>query len=288
MSDTVFLNGELVAREDAKISVMDRGFLFGDGVYEVIPVYNGKLFRLAEHLQRLQNSLDGIQLANPYSDDQWQRYLQDLVNNAGGGDLSLYLQVTRGAAEKRDHAFPTDVEPTIFAMTSAFAPPAGEILAQGLRAVTVEDIRWKWCHIKSIALLGNVLLKQQALDTGADEAILIRDGLATEGSASNLFAVIDGTLVTPPKGPKLLPGITRDLVVELSAQHQLPCVEREISQTELGNADEIWVTSSTREIVAVTELDDTPVGDGKPGPIWRQMFDWYQAYKEALRRGEAE
>ncbi len=288
MIDIVYLNGRFLPAGEAQVSVMDRGFLFGDGIYEVIPVYAGRLFRLAEHLQRLDNSLAGIRLDNPLEPEQWTRVLNELVERNGGGDLSLYLQVTRGPAPKRDHAFPPQVMPTVFAMVSPLIPPDAERQARGVRLITLEDIRWRWCHIKSIALLGNVLLKQQALDSGHDEAILVRDGLATEGSASNLFAVIDNLLVTPPKSADLLPGITRDLLLELARTHGMPCAEKSISQEQLLNAQEIWITSSTREVAAAVELDGKPVGNGRPGDWWQQMNTWYQAYKTALKRGEVQ
>ncbi len=286
MTDTVFLNGSYLPADEACVSVLDRGFVFGDGVYEVIPVYGGRLFRLEHHLERLDHSLDGIRLENPLSHARWQATLEDLVERNGGGDQSLYLQVTRGSA-RRDHAFPRDVQPTVFAMSSPLGTPAPE-LREGIDAITLEDIRWKLCNIKAIALLPNILLRQQALDQGAAEAIMLRDGEVTEGAAANVFMVRNGTVVTPPKSNLLLPGITRDLVVELCARHNLPCEERAIDEGELRRADEIWVTSSTKEALPVTRLDGAPVGEGTPGPVWRQMVEYYHAYQEAFRRGEVE
>ncbi|WP_455217295.1 D-amino acid aminotransferase [Kaarinaea lacus] len=280
---TVYLNGDFMPDTEAKIPVLDRGFIFGDGVYEVIPVYGGKLFRFTEHLQRLQNSLDALKIRNPYPEKQWEQALSDLITQNGGGDLSLYLQITRGSAE-RDHAIPKNPVPTVFAMCNPLKPVPAETVADGVAAITLDDIRWQRCHIKAISLLPNVLLRQEALDQGAAEAILIRDGLATEGAASNLFAVIDGVITTPPKGPMLLPGITRDLVLELAQSHNLPCQEKNIRLEELQVADEIWLTSSTKEILSVTRLDGKPVASGKPGPLYQKTLALYQDYKQALRQ----
>jgi D-alanine transaminase len=273
----VYLNGDYVPLSKAKVSVMDRGFLFGDGVYEVIPVYGGRPFRLEEHLRRLERSLAGIRMVSPLSDGEWAEVFGRLIR--GTDDQYIYLQVTRGAASKRDHAIPAEIAPTVFAMGSPIAP----IPVEGIRAVTVEDIRWHWCHIKAITLLSNVLLRQEAVDLGAAEAILVRDGRVTEGAASNIFIVRKGVLVTPPKSHEILPGITRDLVLELALEHGFACEERSFSLEELRAADEIWMTSSTREILPVIELDGRPVGNGQPGPVWKRMQPVYQAYKQSLR-----
>ncbi len=276
----VYLNGDYLPLSQARISVLDRGFLFGDGVYEVIPVYGGKPVRLAEHLQRLGNSLAGIRLEPPLTAGQWEAIFDRLIQ--GDEDQSIYLQVTRGAAPKRDHAFPAgDVAPTVFVMCTPLAP----IPASGVRAITVPDIRWQWCHIKAITLLANVLLRQQAVDEGCAEAILVRDGYAIEGAASNLFAVVDGVLLTPPKANEILPGITRDLVVELAKANAIPLEERKIRLEELVRAEEVWITSSTREVLPIVELDGKKVGSGEPGPLWVRMNALYQERKEGLRRG---
>jgi len=280
---TVFLNGSFLPLEQATISPLDRGFIFGDGVYEVIPVYGGRLFRLEEHLLRLDGSLAGIRLASPHTHGEWMRILAGLVERNRGGDQSVYLQITRGAA-KRDHAFPRDCAPTVFAMSSPLVPVPAEVRQTGIAAITLPDIRWQYCHLKTIALLPNILLRQQALDQGAAEAILIRDGEATEGAASNLFIVKDGALLTPPKGPRLLPGITRDLIMELAAQHSIPQREAAVTADDLARADEVWLSSSTKEILPVTRLDGHAVGAGVPGPLWRRMIDWYQDYKRAYQR----
>ena len=279
----VYLNGEFMPATHARISPLDRGFVFADGIYEVIPVYHGHLFRLDDHLQRLDHSLEGIRLKQPLNHAQWEKILVELIVKNGGGDLSVYLQVTRGAAP-RDHAFPANASPTIFAMATPLKPLPQEILDKGVAAITLEDIRWKYCHIKSIALLPNILLRQQALDEGAAEAILVRDGKITEGAASNVFIVSRNRLITPPKGPFLLPGITRDLVLELAQHHGIPAQEADISLKDLQDADEIWITSSTREIVPVTKLDGKPVRSGNPGPVWSRVTQLYQQYKRDLQK----
>jgi D-alanine transaminase len=275
----VYLNGEYLPLSQAKVPVLDRGFLFGDGVYEVVPVYGGKPFRLEEHLRRLDRSLAGIRMASPLSDGEWAAVFNRLID--GPGDQYLYLQVTRGADSKRDHAIPLTLAPTVFALCSPIAP----IPLDGIKAVTLEDVRWHWCHIKAVTLLANVLLRQDAVDRGAAEAILLRDGWVTEGAASNIFIVQDGTLITPPKSHDILPGITRDLVLELARQHGIPAEERRFRAEALKEASEIWMTSSTREVLAVVELDGAPVSGGQPGPCWRRMQGIYQAYKQSLREG---
>lgn len=285
----VYLNGAYLPEEQALIPVTDRGFLFGDGVYEVIPAYGGHLLRLDEHLDRLQHSLDGIRLANPIDAQQWREMLETLLaQNVGlGEDLSVYLQVTRGAA-KRDHAFPVGVPATVFASVSVISPLSEPVLQQGLAAITVEDIRWQRCDIKAITLLANVLMRQQAIDAGAADAILVRDGLVTEGAASNIFIVQQGEVITPPKGQYLLPGITRDLVLELVRAEGLPLQEAFFTPEQLTQADEVWLTSSTREVVAVTQLNGKPVADGRPGPVWAKIYAQYQQLKQRLRSGQYE
>jgi len=258
-------------------------------VYEVIPAYGGHLLRMAEHMQRLQNSLDAIRLQNPLSHAQWQAIIQQLLQKNAAvleqEDQAVYLQLTRGVAARRNHGFPDEIIPTVFVMVNDLQPVTKEALRPGVSAITLDDMRWKACDIKSISLLGNILLRQQAHDRNAAEAILIKDGLVTEGAASNLFAVIDGVLLTPPSGPSLLPGITRDLIIELAKKHHIACEERDIREDELRSASEIWLTSSTREILPVLELDGKPVANGKSGPIWENMIDIYQAYKADLRAG---
>jgi len=282
----VYLNGQFIPIDQASVSVLDRGFLFGDGVYEVIPAYGGHLFRLQAHLQRLQNSLDGIHLDNPLSKQQWTDALNNVLQKNSGEDQSVYLQVSRGVAPKRDHVFPDEIHPTVFIMSNELKSASREELQQGVTAITLDDIRWHACHIKSTALLANILLRQQAKEEGAVEAILIREGMATEGAASNIFIVSKGVLITPPKSHLLLPGITRDLVLELARENNIACEERDISEEELRDASEIWMTSSTKEVVPIVELDGKPVGNGQYGPIWDNMIDIYQACKSRLRQGE--
>ena len=284
-TSTVYLNGEFLPLNEAKISVLDRGFLFGDAVYEVIPAYGGRLFRLEQHLQRLDNSLSEVRIKPPLSHDEWRGILEKLLPESNGQDQSVYLQVSRGSADKRDHVIPPGIVPTIFAMTTPISAPDPEKARKGITAITLDDIRWEHCNIKATTLLANVLLKQQAFDEGATESILIRDGQAIEGAASNLFVISNGLIITPPKSHHLLPGITRDLVLELAADAGLPYAEASIGIMDLEAADEIWMTSSTREIMAVTTLNGKTVGTGEPGPIWQHMTQLYQACKERLRLG---
>ncbi|MDD1622826.1 MAG: D-amino acid aminotransferase [Methylococcaceae bacterium] len=278
MTDKVYLNGEYLPLAEAKVSVLDRGFLFGDGIYEVIPAYSGRLFRLEDHVERLNNSLKGIRLPLNYSVADWQAIFQPLLED--GKDQSIYLQVTRGYAPKRDHGFPEQVVPTVFAMCSEIKPFPGKLT--GIKAVTLDDNRWQLCNIKAITLLGNILLRQEALDRNSAEAILVKNGYVVEGAASNVFAVIDGELITPPKSNEILPGITRDVILELAQANNIPCKEDIIALEALQDASEIWVTSSTREIVPVVELDGKIVADGKPGPVWHAMDRLLQAYKKSL------
>lgn len=283
----VYLNGAFLPPDQAKVSVFDRGFVFADGVYEVIPAYGGRPFRLPQHLARLDNSLAGIRLSNPLAARDWQAIFTRLVEAGGSADQSVYLQVTRGPAE-RDHAFPKQITPTVFAYSQPLKYPEPAQLAAGVAAITVPDIRWLRCDIKAIALLPNVLMRQQATEQGAAEAILLRDGLMTEGSASNIFLVLKGTLITPPKGPFILPGITRDLALELARAHGLACEERAVTESELRNADELMLSSSTKELLPITRLDGKPVGSGKPGPLHARLHALYQDYIRDFRAGKVE
>ena len=276
---SAYFNGILLPLSEVRISPLDRGFLFGDGVYEVIPAYGGKLFQLGAHLKRLQYSLDGIRLGNPHTNRQWTALLNNLIAQNGGGNQALYLQVTRGADTGRDHGFPKNVPPTVFAMCAPLAELPATLLEHGAKAVTLEDIRWQRCDIKSVSLLGNVLLRQTAVDQGCNEAVLVRDGHATEGTASSLFIVHQDVLIAPPKSADLLPSITRDLVLGLAAQHHVQHREARIPLAQLRSAQEIWFASSTREIYPVTELDGRRVGDGRPGNHWRRMYDLFQRHK---------
>jgi D-alanine transaminase len=258
--------------------------LFADGIYELIPVYGGRLFRIRNHLERLDQSLAGIRLPNPLLHKEWTEIFESLISRNGGGDQSIYVQVTRGVSA-RDHAFPQNPLPTLFVMSTPLQPVAEEILRNGVHAITVEDIRWSHCDIKAIALLPNVLLRQQAIEAGAAEAILLRGDQVTEGAASNIFVVTDGHVVTPPKSHLVLPGITRDLVVELCRREGIPCSESPLSLVDLRAANEVWLTSSSREVIAVTHIDEVPVGRGQPGPVWQRMIELYRDYKTAFREG---
>ena len=280
--NTVYLNGEFLPLEEAKVPVLDRGFIYGDGIYELIPVYAGRPLRLKEHLARLQRSLDAIRLANPHTDAEWAALIGSMIARNGSGDIYVYFQITRGVA-KRDHAFPKDTPPTVFMMASPLPTPPREQVENGVACVTMQDNRWLRCDIKAISLLGNVLLRQAALDAGGAEAVMFRDGLLTEGSASNILVARDGKLLAPPKDHLILPGVTYDLVLELDAKHVVPFEVREITEAEVRSADELMLTSSTKEVLAITQLDGKPVGNGKPGPIFRQLHGLYQDYKARLK-----
>ena len=286
----IYLNGQFMPIEQAKISVLDRGFIFGDGVYEVIPVYSRIAFRLESHLQRLQHSLDGIKLANPHSDAEWTGLINELVARNAAQDQYLYLHITRGAA-KRDHAFPNPpVQPTVFMMSSPLLTPPATLLASGVGAVSAADNRWLRCDIKAIALLPNVLLRQMAVDAGCIETILFRAELKTgsefmtEGAASNIFVVKNGTLLAPPKDHLMLPGITYDVLLEIAAANHIPHEVRRINAAEVYAADELLLTSSTKEVLAITALDGKPVGTGKPGAMFAKLHQLYQEFKRDVMR----
>ncbi len=263
--------------------VLDRGFIFGDGVYEVIPVYSRHPFRLDEHLRRMQASLDGIRLANPHTAAQWSDLVRKLVDLNEPEDQSVYLHVTRGVA-KRDHAFPPGIAPTVFMMSNPLTTPPRAQVEAGVGAITAADNRWLRCDIKAISLLPNVLLRQLAVDAGCVEAVLIRDGVLTEGAASNIFLIHRGVMLAPPKNHLMLPGITYDVILELAAAAGLQHEVREVTEAELRGAEEIWLTSSTREVLAITRLDGRTVGNGSPGPLFRRMYALYQDYKERIMR----
>ncbi len=281
IQNLVYLNGSFIPIEDARISVLDRGFIFGDGVYEVVPVYSRRLFRLTEHLRRLQNSLEGIRLKNPHLDVEWRELLEKIVASNESDDQSIYLQITRGVAP-RDHSFPEDVTPTVFIMSSPLLAPSKEIIAAGVSAITANDNRWLRCDIKATSLLPNVLLRQKALDENAVEALLLREGFLTEGSTSNIFVVKNEMLLAPPKSYLMLPGITYDVVLELAAAHDIPHEIRNISEYEICTAQELLLTSSTKGIMSITHLDGKPVGNGKPGKIFLQLYQLYQNYKSTV------
>jgi D-alanine transaminase len=280
---TVFLNGKLLPSEQASVSVLDRGFIFGDGVYELVPVYSRVPFRLEEHLARLERSLGEVKIRNPYSRSQWRAHIYGLIDAQAADDQSVYFQVTRGVA-KRDHAFPKGTEPTVFMMSNPLVNPLPALVEKGAAALTAVDNRWLRCDIKSISLVGNVLLRQLSAEAGAVETILFRDGSLTEASASNVFIVKRGVIHSPPKSNLILPGITYDVVVELARANGLPLELRDIPQAEVRAADEVWVTSSSKEVLAIVELDGRPVGDGRPGPVFRRMFQLYQEFKQKVMR----
>ena len=280
----VFLNGEYLPVEQATVSVLDRGFLFGDGVYEVIPVFGLKPLRVDEHLQRLQNSLSRISMDNPYEAEEWKRIFDELLERNPGDDRAIYLQITRGAHTVRDLKIQSENQPTIFMMVLQVGAVNMSDLEKGIETVTIDDFRWHACDIKSISLVANVMLREQATQSGVVDAILIRDGYVTEGTASNLIMVKDGVLYTPPTSQHLLPGITRDLVLELAQENGVECEVRQIAEAELESADEIWLTSSTREIAPVIRLNGKDVADAKAGPVWKIMINIYQQYKQELRQ----
>jgi D-alanine transaminase len=280
---TCYLNGQYLPLGEARISPLDRGFLYGDGVYEVMPVYGGRPFRLEAHCGRLTRSLAEIRMADPLDRAQWCEVFATLIARNGGGDQYIYWQVTRGAELGRNHAPLPDIARTVFAFCAPLplAPPA--VLDNGVACVTAEDTRWARCDIKSVALLANVLLRQLAVDAGAAETILLRNGELMEASASTVQVVIGGELRTPPNSRRILPGTTRGAVEELAARIGLACRATAISEAELRGADEIWICAATREVQPVTMLDGRPVGTGRPGPLWRRAYDELQRWKQELQ-----
>ena len=284
---TVYLDGAFMPIAEAKVSAMDRGFLFGDGAYEVIPVYSRRPFRLPEHLSRLRHTLDGIRLANPHDDAEWARLVGEIIARNAGEDQSVYLQITRGADTKRNHAFPARVTPTVYIMSEPLVTPPPSQREAGIAAVSAADVRWLRCDLKTTSLLANCLLRQLAVDAGCVETILFRDGFMTEGAASNIFAVKQGVLLAPPKDRFMLPGITYDVVLELAAAHGLPAEVGPVAEATARSADELWMTSSTKEVLPIVRLDGQPVGTGQPGPVFKRMHAWYQEFKQrVMRAGE--
>ncbi len=282
MNAIAYVNGEFLPLAEARVPVLDRGFLFADSVYEVIPVYGAKPFTLAEHLQRLERSLAEVRITNPHTREQWsalvERLIQENRSDGDARDQMVYLQVTRGASSGRSHAFPENVKPTVVGLCSAMPNHGATALRDGVSAVTRPDIRWGRCDIKSTALLPNILASQAAREQGCNETILHRDGRITEGASSNVFAVIGGSVVTTPKGPEILTGITR-AVLDLLRAAGINTRERTMTLEELRGAQEIWITSATREVLPVTRLDGRPVGDGKPGALWRKAHALFQDFK---------
>jgi len=281
----VYLNGTFGPLEEARVSVMDRGFLFGDGIYEVVPAYGRRLFRLEEHLSRLDRSLAQVRIANPHTSAEWQTMIEKVVAAAEFEDQSVLLQVTRGVSLVRNHAFPNPVSaPSVFIMAEPLNPPDAVLKAEGVTAVSAADNRWLRCDIKAISLLANCLLRQKAIDEGCAETVMFRDGILTEGAASNIFVVKNGILLAPQKNHLMLTGITYDVVLEVAAQLGFPVSVRDISDSEVRGADELWLSSSTKEVLPIVQLDGRPIGNGCPGPIYERMDKGYQQFKTEVMR----
>ena len=277
-----YLNGERLPLEEARISPLDRGFLYADGAYELMPVYDGRPFRFAAHRERFTRSLNEIRMRDPHTVEEWRDILGGLIKANGDGDQYIYWQVTRGAERGRNHAPLPDIPRTVFAFCAPWPATSAVVLEKGIACVTAEDTRWSRCDIKSVSLLANVLLRQLAVDAGAAETILLRDGDMMEASSSAVHVVIHGEILTPPNSRKILPGTTRRLMEEIAARAGIPYRSTRVTEAELRSADEVWITASTRELQAVTTLDGRPVGTGKPGPLWRRVYDELQSYKREL------
>lgn len=276
---TAYLNGKYLPLDECQVSVLDRGFIFGDAIYELIPVYAKQPFYLASHLERFYRSMSQIDIANPYDDAAWALIIDTLIEKSGMNDLYVYIQVTRGVAP-RDHAFPANTPATVFAMIGAWPKQDAKFYSEGLTAITVEDMRWGRCDIKVTSLLANVMKKQQAVEHSAHEAIFIRDGFVLEGSATNVFVVKDGHVLTAPTDHMILPGISRDVVVQLLNENNIPLKETAATEAQLNAADEVWITSSTKECMPVTTLNGKPVGNGQPGELWKKVYDLFQLAKQ--------
>jgi len=278
----VYLNGQFLRVDEAKVSVLDRGFIFGDGIYEVVPAYGRKPFRLEGHLARLARSLAALRIASPFDRAGWENLVAELIARSPTPTCVVYLQVTRGVA-RRDHAFPVPPgPPTVFGMVNEFSPPSAAQRAQGLSVIAIPDERWLHCEIKSVSLLGNVLARQQAAEAGVDEVLQFRDGWLTEGASSNIWVAAGGKLLAPPKDNLILEGIRYGLLAELAAEAGIPFEARRISREEVAAADEILVTSAAREVLPAVRLDGRPVGGGKPGPVYAALRAGYDARIAAL------
>ena len=278
------LDGQRLPLADARISPFDRSFLFGDGIYEVMPVYGGRLFRPGLHFDRLARSAAALRIPNPHGHEQWDALLRGLVAANGGGDQYVYVHLSRGAEHGRNHAPLPQVPPLVFCYSSPWPVPAPATLQEGLACIATQDTRWARCDIKSVALLANVMLRQMAVDAGANETILLRDGELMEASASTVLVVRDGILLAPPNSPRILPGTSRIVVEELADELGIPRREARISEAELRGADEIWLAAATREVQPVTRLDGRVVGGGRPGPLWRRVYDAWQRLKSEPSR----
>jgi D-alanine transaminase len=278
-----YLNGAYLPLSEARVSPLDRAFLFADSVYEVLPVFDGRMFRFREHFDRLARSLREIRIESPHTHEEWLAILDEVISRNGAVDMYVYVQVTRGMEFGRNHAFPEGVQPTVFIMASPLPAMTPEILEHGLAAITVEDFRWGRCDIKATGLLANVLMKQQAADAGAQEAIIVRDGDVMEGSSTSIFVVTAGMLATPPNSTRILPGTTRDAALELAAAASMPLEVRRISVAELHRADEVWLSAATRDVLPITSIDGRAVGSGKPGAQWRKMQAAFERLKTYLK-----
>jgi D-alanine transaminase len=277
-----YLNGAYLPLAEARISPLDRGFLYADGVYELMPVYGGRGFRFSAHAERLTRSLAAVSMEDPHSRAEWRTILGALIERNRGGDQYVYWQVTRGAQHGRSHAPLPQIPRTVFAFCAPLPVNPPELLETGVACVTAADTRWARCDVKSIALLANVLLRQQSVDAGAAETILLRDGELTEASASAVHVVVGKELLAPPNSRRILPGTTRGVVEELAARISLPCRAAPVTEAQLRAADEIWISAATREVQPVTRLDGDPVGTGRPGPLWRRVYQELQRYKREL------
>lgn len=281
---TVYLNGQFLPIEEAKISPLDRGFIFGDGVYEVIPYYAGRGLRAVEHLKRLQRSLDELEIANPYTIEKWESIIHELIARNPAGNVGVYIQVTRGVA-KRDFPPPPGLAQTVFLMVNPLATPKAEVYEKGLSCVSLDDNRWLRCHVKATALLGAVLLKHEGNKLGGEEVVMFRDGYLTESSASNIAAVKNGVILCPPMDNLILGGITYELMMELARKNGMPLEVRRVHRREVRAADELWIMSSTKEVAPIVILDGKPIGSGVPGPVFKKMrilFDEYKANLPAI------
>lgn len=277
-----YLNGSYLPWAEARISPFDRGFLYADGVYEVMPVYGGRPFRFEAHCERLTRSLAGIRMSDPHSRAEWREIVATLIQRNGGGDQYIYWQVTRGAERGRNHAPLPEIPRTVFAFCAPLPIISPAVLSEGVPCVTAPDTRWARCDIKSVALLANVLSRQLASDAGAVETILLKDGDMTEASSSTVYVAIGGEVRVPANTQRILPGVTRGVVDELVVRAGIPYRVASISEAELRQADEVWLSSATREVTPVTRIDGAPVGAGKPGALWQQVYNEFQRYKREL------
>ena len=259
---------------------MDRGFLFGDGVYEVFPVYNGFILRLESHLKRLQDGLDAINIANPHDKKEWTSIINKLISyHQENSEQAVYLQISRGCDDNRRHTH-GKLKPTVYMQSSPFKSPTKDNLLKGSSAITRDDIRWSQCDTKAISLLPNIMFAQEAKNLGVEEVILVRDDIVTECSSSNLFLVKNNCIYTHPIGPYILPGITREIIIDCAKYCNIEVKEVAFNKDSLMDADEVWISSSTREIVPITLIDDSPVNNGKVGETWSLIYDRYQEIKK--------